>query len=31
MARAWIGLDGERAGWGPARVVVAKVKTVSIC
>jgi hypothetical protein len=25
MARAWIELDGERAGWGPARVVVAKL------
>ena len=25
MARALIGLDGEQAGWGPARVVVAKL------
>jgi hypothetical protein len=25
MARAWIELDGEQAGWGPARVVVAKL------
>ncbi len=24
MARAWIELDGEQAGWGPTRVVVAK-------
>jgi len=23
MARAWIELDGEQAGWGPARLVVA--------
>ena len=25
MARAWIELDGEQAGWGPARVVVANL------
>ena len=25
MARAWIELGGEQAGWGPARVVVAKL------
>ena len=25
MALAWIELDGEKAGWGPARVVVAKL------
>ena len=25
MARAWIELDGEQAGWGPTRVVVAKL------
>ena len=25
MARAWIELDGEQAGWGPARVVVSKL------
>jgi hypothetical protein len=25
MARAWIELDGEQAGWGPTRVVVARL------
>ncbi len=25
MARAWIELDGEQAGWGPTRVVVSKL------
>jgi len=25
MARAWIELDGEQAGWGPTRIVVAKL------
>ena len=25
MARAWIELDGEQAGWGPVRVAVAKL------
>ena len=25
MARAWIELNGEQAGWGPARVVMAKL------
>ena len=25
MVRAWIELDGEQAGWGPARAIVAKL------
>jgi len=25
MAWAWIELDGEQAGWGPARVMVARL------
>jgi hypothetical protein len=25
MARAWIELDGELSGWGPTRVIVAKL------
>jgi hypothetical protein len=25
MARTWIELGGEQAGWGPTRIVVAKL------
>lgn len=25
MARAWIELDDEQSGWGPTRIVVAKL------